>query len=191
VSDAVFFFNERGTVQGRNANLTMRGIEAQLDAIASDLITTYASGTLLVTHEVTPLRRENESELGFRHTGLDGTFSPGMFPRWQLAAGANLVVEEASLNANVEINLAGPRQASLGNSALYRPDDISASYRLPARLSVNITLSSIGLELWKDRESRFQLSVRDIPGQYIDPGFRGVDIPSLGARVHLSFTQEL
>jgi len=64
-------------------------------------------------------------------------------------------------------------------------------YYLPQYLLTNLTLTTERLRLLKGRKAYFICKLFEIAGSHIEPGFEGVDIPSLGPRFSLSFIHEI
>jgi outer membrane receptor protein involved in Fe transport len=86
-----------------------------------------------------------------------------------------------------EVSLIGPREASQSN-VLER----GALYSLPAYVFTAVTLSMPERKLFANRATRFSLRVTNLLGTTItEPGFNGVDVPTVGRTVLLTVVQSL
>ncbi len=107
---------------------------------------------------------------------LDAFISPA-FPGYKGFLNVNLSFKEAYLNANATVRAVGPRYASFLNVEANNRQ----TYALPAYGTIDVALSSVRLALLGGTETSFSLSVRNLlDTRFVEPGFGGIDIPTVG-----------
>ncbi len=190
VDDTVLFLVEEGRMVGRNADVEVQGLEASLRFTGDRVVSFFANGSFLLRSEVRPQQRRDETDFQWMLSPFNRAVPVGRYPDVMVTGGINLAFEEAHLNANLAVTFVGPRRASLVNNQLYNRD-LAATYELPAYFLGDLTISTIGLRPFGDRETILSLSFRGVPGGFAEPGGGGVDVPGLGSRIHLRITQEL
>ena len=67
--------------------------------------------------------------------------------------------------------------------------NVVETYELDPYIELNVTFSTVGLHLIDAGETAFSLSLRGVPGGYLEPGLGGIDTPALGPRAHLRIEQ--
>ncbi|MCB9593407.1 MAG: TonB-dependent receptor [Sandaracinaceae bacterium] len=190
VDDTVLFLVEEGRMVGRNADVEVQGLEASVSYTADDIATFFANGSFLLHSEVRPQQRREETDFEWMLSQFNRAVPVGRYPDVMVTGGLNLRFEEAHLNANLAVRVIGPRRASLVNNQLFNRD-LSQTYELPAYFDADLTISTIGLRPFGDRETILSLSFRGVPGGFVEPGGGGVDVPGLGSRIYLRIQQEL
>jgi len=181
---------EKAVVLNRNADISVSGAELAADFRYQDFLSGFANVSFLFHSGVTPKRLPNESEAAWQYSPVNTTVPVGAYPDWLINAGLNAQAKALHLNVGVDVHYVGARRASLVTNQTYEPLDLARTYELPAYLLVNATVSTTGLKLLGERETVFSLRLAGIPGGYVEPGYGGIDIPSLGPRVHFRLQQE-
>ncbi|HET6346326.1 MAG TPA: TonB-dependent receptor, partial [Myxococcota bacterium] len=180
-----------GTLQNRNANVRLAGLEAEMQWSPSTTLSFYGNASFLLDSRVVPLKRSDETDFGWARAVDNTTMPTGGYPTWLMNAGANLSLPEQFVNINLAVNYVGRRSASLTGTALYSPLDFTKTYFFDAYVLANLTLSSVNLHLVPDLETRLSIQFFAVPGNYVEAGYGGVDIPSLGPRVLCRLEQTL
>lgn len=131
---------------------------------------------------------EEPAVTGFRWDTVYGSDpTPPSFPRWLAQLRGHVAIPEVHLDAALSGLLVGERKATAEN-ILIRGE----RYNLPAAFVLGLHVSTRGLELWGQRETRASLHVEDLLGTgYLGSGAMGVDLPAQGRSVYLRITQEL
>jgi iron complex outermembrane receptor protein len=114
---------------------------------------------------------------------------PQLYPSFQGRAGADLTFDlrKLGLTLRVEGGWVGPRAASQSNVLIKGDAYKVAGYPLAA-----LCLSTRGWEPWRGRETRLQLRGDNLlDWHYAEPGFGGVDVPSLGATIGFWVSQQM
>lgn len=187
--DLVVLLKEKTTARSRNADVDTAGLELSARANWQNRLSGYFNLSYLFYGRTQLKRRSSEGQFEWETSVFNVDLPIAVYPSLLANLGLNVHVPEWFLNTNVALHFVGPRWASITNNQLYDALDLESSYELDPYLIVDLTLSSSGLKLLGQRETVFALSVRGAPGSAVDPGFGGVDIPSLAPSVHLSASQ--
>jgi outer membrane receptor protein involved in Fe transport len=110
--------------------------------------------------------------------GRFGREAPTSFPRYTAALELGVEVPEAYLELNTHLRRVGERGASSSNVLLNN----LVPYELPAYSLVDVTLRTTDFA-WPTRQAQVRLliAVRNLlDRRYSEPGFAGIDVPSLG-----------
>jgi outer membrane receptor protein involved in Fe transport len=101
-----------------------------------------------------------------------------LFPKRFGRLGANLEMRQLFFNLNAQLTWADERGASQSNIYLNN----GTPYALPAYTSVDLSLSSLGLDLLGEAaETRISATVRNLlDARPFEPGFAGFDVPNQG-----------
>jgi outer membrane receptor protein involved in Fe transport len=121
--------------------------------------------------------------------GRIGRAAPELFPKYTGALELGADLPEAYLRLGAHLRLVGERGASQSN--ILRNNLVS--YSLPAYTLLDLTVRSSDLQ-WPTASSQLRLlfSVRNaLDARYSEPGFAGLDIPSLGRSYLLTLHQGL
>lgn len=149
---------------------------------------THAAGLELESHLSLPRVQPYLIGTVLGHAGANSLdFSPlPSFPSVQGIIGADLDLSEIHLRLNAQARVVGPRGATQSNVFINNAEN----YNLPGYTDLSATLSTTGLKLIGDGETRFSLSVTNLLGQnYSEPGFGGFDVPERGRRAMLEVRQ--
>jgi len=191
ITDIALNFKEGGKIVGRNADARTAGIEGKISYNWEDTVYPYVNLSYLFENTVHPKQLTDETDYEWETSILNERVSTGMFPTWSASFGINFRPPGSYINANIDAHYVGRRDASLINNILYNASDLQKTYTLDAYWIFNLTLSSQGVYIFRhNRETVFSVSFRNLPGAYVDPGYGGVDIPSLGPQVLLRVEQE-
>jgi outer membrane receptor for ferrienterochelin and colicins len=113
------------------------------------------------------------------------TVTNPLFPPYQAGTIVDYAAPWAGLHLSAELSYVGPRSTSFSN-ALQRGTSYNASSYLFTALSASVT----GPFILRDRETRLALRVSDALDQrWTEPGFGGVDVPTLGRTTFLTLLQ--
>ena len=86
-------------------------------------------------------------------------------------------LKEAYLNLNATLRGVGPRYASVLNLEANN----RKAYTLPAYGTVDVAASTIGLALLGGTETSLAFSVKNLlDTRFVEPGFGGIDLPTVG-----------
>ena len=111
---------------------------------------------------------------------------PPMVPAFWTLAGLRATVPSPRLTFNAVWRFVGERGASQSNIFLNNGN----SYALPGYNQFDIEATAIISPLGKMRETRLLLAGRNLGGQiHHEPGFGGIDVPSMGRIVQLTLSQ--
>jgi len=190
VSNIVSSFKSIEGYENRNAVAKLSGVEATINFHFKKWVSGYANFTYLFLSRFTPQRKPEESILAWQTSPYNNTVPTGRFPDYSFNLGLNFRLTKLFLNINLDAHYVGPSRASMINNQLYNPSSLSRTYILNGYFLGNMTISSTGLHFIKDHETIFSLSFKNIPGNHIEPGLGGVDIPSVGPKIHLGISQE-
>jgi outer membrane receptor for ferrienterochelin and colicins len=171
-----------GILQNRNANVQLAGLEGEMHWNLSSALSLYGNVSLLLHSALTPQKTSDESDFAWARAVDNITVPAGSYPTWLVNAGANISLPEQFLNVTLAINYVGRRSASLTGTAIYSPLDLTNTYYFDAYLLANLTVSSVNLHLVSDLDTRLSVQLSGAPGNYVEAGYGGVDIPSLGPR---------
>lgn len=108
-----------------------------------------------------------------------------LFPVWSANFGARYTWPKWKLHFSLDNRYVGSRSASTQNVNLAQ-----RFYRLEPYVDTTLTLATKYWSLGKKDGTTIRLQVRDLwDSQYVNPGFGGIEIPSLGRRYLLSLEQ--
>jgi outer membrane receptor for ferrienterochelin and colicins len=111
----------------------------------------------------------------------------GVYPPVLVRAGVSARVGVLPLSAGAELIFAAPRRATDDNIL-----EAGQVYELPSYFMLGATVSTVGLKLFRDRETTFTFTARNLTNvQVADPGFSGVDYPLAPRSFFLGLQQEL
>lgn len=109
------------------------------------------------------------------------------YPEWMGGGGAAYTIAPARLRLSASLHWATARRASQSNLR-----EGAADYPLDAYAIFDLALSTAGLRLWGERETRVAFRVADVLDEApIQPGYGGVDVPTTGRLFQLVISQEL
>ena len=172
-----------GAVLDRNADVQLLGLEAQAAWTLNPTWSVYGNLSYLISSSVSPQRNPDETA-GVWAQSADNTSVPvGAYPTFLANAGVNAAFADEHVNVNLSLNYIGRRNASLTDTAFYSPLNLSKTYTLEPYLLGGVTVSTLGLHLINELETRILVQAADVSGGYFEAGYGGVDIPSLGARL--------
>ena len=116
-----------------------------------------------------------------------------LYPTHMLKGGATLRLPKAKSLVSLEIRHTGARLGFLRNNAWVNATEyLEQRYQLPAYTLCDLTLSSMGIEMWRGRETRIVAKIRNLFNQrYVFPGYNGFDIPGFERSFSIWFQQEL
>jgi iron complex outermembrane receptor protein len=98
---------------------------------------------------------------------------------------ATWLIPFGGLQLSIELSLIGQRSASQSNALAAGKD-----YKYEPYVFGGLVLALPPTRLWGDRETSASLRAENLLGQaWSDPGFNGVDVPSLGRTVFLNLSQ--
>ncbi|MHB1844225.1 MAG: TonB-dependent receptor plug domain-containing protein [Deltaproteobacteria bacterium] len=125
-------------------------------------------------------------DLGPAFLGLPAVSNP-LYPPYQLHVIVDWGLPWGGLTVSPELSLIGPRGSSQSNALIY-----GGAYELPPYLYTGGSLSTGPWHLFGARVTRFALHATDLTGQiWYEPGFNGIDVPSMGRTAMLTLTQGL
>lgn len=110
-----------------------------------------------------------------------------LYPRGFGVVGLDVDIRRIYLHANTQVRIVGPRGASQSNIYLNN----SQFYELPAYAIFDLTLSTVGLHLFRaGAETRVLVSGRNLADQSTpEPGFAGIDLPRIGRSFFVELRQ--
>jgi len=116
-----------------------------------------------------------------------------LYPTHMAKGGATLRLPEAKLLISAEIRHTGARLGFLRNNAwVYATEYLERRYELPAYTVCDLTISTLGIEFWRGRETRLVTKIRNLfDARYLVPGYNRFDIPGLEGSVSVWAQQEL
>src|SRR5690606_17890609 len=182
------------TLEGRNADLFVAGLEANLAYEWSEAMSAFLNTSIVVTSSLTPKQRRDETDAAWEYLPLNATVRNGRYPDFMAHGGVNLRPAGLPVNINVAASLVGARRATSVNQQLFSYLDLSKTYTLSPYLAGSLHVSTRGLRLLAplfEGETNIPWSARYIPGGAIEPGYGGLDIPSTGPAVFLRLEQHL
>jgi outer membrane receptor for ferrienterochelin and colicins len=164
--------------------ITSKGCEAQID-YKSSLVGAYASYSL----QSSTYPKQDLLSLGLETVQVH----TDAYPTHLLKLGLTLTERAWFLRGNVEGRYVGARLGNLDNNALLNPlDHLENRYALPAYTLFDVSVSTVGVELWKGHESVLLAKVRNVfDARYTFPGTDAFDIPGFERSYALSLQQEL
>lgn len=110
-------------------------------------------------------------------TGAVDAFASTAFPGYKGFLNANVALREIHTNVNATVRGVGPRYATALNIAANN----GQAYSLPGYALVDAAVSSVGLALLGGTETSLAFSVRNLlDTRFVEPGFGGIDIPTVG-----------
>ncbi|MEM6532900.1 MAG: TonB-dependent receptor [Myxococcota bacterium] len=191
VDDFVLYFEDDSQFLPRNGNTETTGAEFSISARPSTGLTLVGSAGLLLQNQITPLRRADEPEFEFESSPFNEQVDLGGYASVIMHGVVNYAMPQRYLNINVTASYVGDRDSRLQNTQLFNLFNINEPYEIDDFVNVDVTVSTIGFNPFELGETVISLSLRGVPGAYVEPGLGGVDIPSLGPRVHLMLEQQL
>jgi hypothetical protein len=171
----VIFLKEGGRLEGRNADLTVAGIEASIRYAWDSGVAAFANGSLLLHNELMPRQRATETDAAWDHAPVNATVPTGRYPDVMANVGVNAPLLPHA-NVNVTVKYVGSRRASLVNNQLMNPLDLNRTYELASYVTADITVETVGLRLWPglpEDSTVLSVSARGIPGGTLEPGSGG------------------
>lgn len=116
-----------------------------------------------------------------------------LYPTHMAKGGATVRLPEIKLLLSAEARYTGARLGFLRNNAwIYATEYLNRRYELPAYTLCDISLSTLGIELWRGRETRVGTKVRNVFGErYTLPGYNRFDLPGFETSVSIWAQQEL
>ena len=167
------------------ATIDSIGLEASL-AVTAGALKTYANYSFQSSR--------SEEPQTFRVRPDDTvTIDTLLYPTHMLKMGLNYKLPEAHLQTNVEARYTGARLGSESNNQLIYGVVGSATehYKLDPYVLLDLYVSSMDVELWVARETRFGLKVSNLlDAEYAYPGYGGFDIPGFARSFTLTASQE-
>jgi iron complex outermembrane receptor protein len=191
VDDFVLVFKETSLLEGRNADVRTAGLEGSLTYTWQRNMSVFFNGSWMAHSEVQPKQKRGETDAAWRTSPLNTTVPVGRYPEYMLNGGVNFHLPEAHVNINLALQFVSERRASLINNQLQSSLDLEDPYTLDRYMLADLTVRSVGLHLFGERETVFSASVRGAPGAYEEPGIGGIDVPSRGTRFHFRMEQQL
>lgn len=172
IKNKVEFIYERGNLRAHNlGKLTSRGFEVELGWESGEL-----GGFCNLSYQSTEMQDEDED-----HDEM------GLYPELICHVGVNYAIPRYHLNLNLQCSYAAERGASQANIV----ENAGESYQLDGYAIGTVTVSTEGLEVFGQRETLLSLKVHNVADKrYAEPGYNGIDIPSIGRRFLLRITQE-
>lgn len=153
-------------------------------ALGGELGLTFIYSRLTLTGAFTLQAREITAQSVL--TGETDPFASSAFPGYKGFLNVNVSIKEAYLNVNASFRGVGPRYAS----ALNVEANNRRAYQLPAYATLDASLSSVGLNLLGGTETSFALTMRNIlDTRFVEPGYGGIDIPTVGRTVMLELRE--
>jgi iron complex outermembrane receptor protein len=183
---------EGSALEVRNFNGRSAGGELTLDYGWRDRLFVGANLGYLILGDVTPLRKESETEFVWARSVFNRTRPIGQYPH--LAGGLRSTWLQPSwhLSLAVSADVVGARNSSIQHTQFYSSADPERTYVLAPYALVRAHLRSVGLHpLGTQRETVVSLTFQGVTGSAIESGYGGVDIPALGPQVMLGVSQEL
>jgi outer membrane receptor for ferrienterochelin and colicins len=115
------------------------------------------------------------------------------YPTHMVKGGATFTHRPWFMRAHVEGRYVDERLGNLDNNALVHPTDfLTNRYALPAYGTLDVGVSSVGLEPWRDHETAIQVKVLNVlDAGYVFPGYSGYDIPGFERSAVIWLRQEL
>jgi outer membrane receptor for ferrienterochelin and colicin len=115
------------------------------------------------------------------------------YPTHLVKAGATVTLESLHLRTHLDGRYSSSRPGNRDNNAQVNGQDaLVQRYTLPSYLLLDLTITSVGVELWKGHETHLLGQVRNLLGShYVAPGYSGFDIPGLLRSYYFSLQQDL
>ncbi len=172
VHEKVEFIYHRGNLVAQNlGDLESRGIELELRCKVGHLL-----GCTHLSYQKTEMA-----------SGQSGNENLGLYPDWIWYFSLGYTVPAYYLNINLQQRYVGERVASQSNAA----ENPEGAYNLDAYGICTLTLSTEGLSLAGSKETILSLKVDNVADKrYAEPGYNGIDFPSLGRRFVFGITQQ-
>jgi outer membrane receptor for ferrienterochelin and colicins len=167
------------------ATIDSLGLEASL-AVTAGAFKSYANYSFQ--------RSRSEEPQTFRVRPDDTvTIDALLYPTHMLKMGANYKLPEAFLQGSLEARYIGARLGSEDNNQLFYGvlGSSTERYHLEPYVLLDLYVSSLNIELWKEHETRFGVRIANLlDEQYAYPGYRGFDVPGFARSFTLSASQE-
>jgi iron complex outermembrane receptor protein len=124
-------------------------------------------------------------------TGKEAIVDAQVYPTFMLKFGVGYQIPKIHLGAFAEGRFITSRLSSTPNAKVY--DSITENpYSLDSYFNLDLSLSTVDLKLVPGRETFLQAKLYNVIGKdYLYPGFRDFDIPSLGRVFLLTLTQQI
>jgi iron complex outermembrane receptor protein len=114
-----------------------------------------------------------------------------LFPNWAVKWMLDVAIPQWFLRFHAHMVICGPRHESQSNQSIGRPLVGDPLRMLPLSYPLQLTLSTHNIRLLGDRETALQMIFADaLQSASVEPGFDGVNIPSLGRRLLWVLRQE-
>jgi outer membrane receptor protein involved in Fe transport len=167
------------------ATIDSYGLEASL-AVSAGVFKSYANYSFQSSRseEPQPFRLRPSDTVAF------GTL---LYPTHMLKMGVNYKLPEAYLQANVEARYVDARLGSETNNQLIYGVFGAATehYHLDPYVLLDLYISSMDVELWEGRQTRFGAKVANLlDAEYAFPGHGGFDIPGFARSITLTASQQ-
>ncbi len=188
VHGMVLSYLEGSTVNNRNADVWVSGLEGTVSWSPGDRLSLFANGNFIINSVLRPNRLPDETDIMWRTSLFHSEVPVAMFPRWMANGGITVRAPEAHLRVSLLLNYVGSRRASLVNNLLFNSTSLKKTYSLGGYLLGSLTVSSVGLR-WLGMETVVSMSLKYAPGRQTDPGKGGLDIPGSGPRLFFRVEQ--
>lgn len=177
VNDSIEFFQTATNFQARNMG--------RIQNYGLEVTGNWVYGRFSLLGSVALQRRLLDS--ADTAAGVDPNI-PSLYPVGTGLLGANFAVPEAYVNLNGRLRWVGRRGASQSNVELNN----LTFYSQPAYATLDLGISSLGLNVLGGTQTTLSVNVRNVfDTRYWEPGFAGVDIPSLGRTWIVELRQSL
>jgi outer membrane receptor protein involved in Fe transport len=167
------------------ATIDSLGLEASL-AVTAGAFKSYANYSFQ--------RSRSEEPQTFRVRPDDTvTIDALLYPTHMLKMGAHYKLTEAHVQGNLEARYIGARLGSEDNNQLFYGvlGSSTERYHLEPYVLLDVYVSSMDIELWEARETRFGVKIANVlDAKYAYPGYGGFDVPGFSRSFTLSASQE-
>jgi outer membrane receptor protein involved in Fe transport len=183
---------EGSALEVRNFNGRSAGGEVTLDYGWRDRLFVGANLGYLFLGDVTPLRKQSETEFVWARSVFNRTRPIGQYPSLAGGLRSTWIQPAWYLSFGASADVVGARNASIQHTQFYSSADPERTYVLSPYAMLRAHVRSVGLHpLGKQRETALSLTFQGAIGAAIESGYGGVDIPALGPQVMLGLSQEL
>ena len=185
------FTDERSGSRGLNANGQSTGIEAEVQYTVDDRFIIRWNGSYLLSAQVTPQMPDTDTEFTWDASPLNATVDVGRYPFMTSNLYVAWTLPEYYFRIATNLHYVGARNASLLNNELTDKFDLEGTYELDPYIYARLNISTVDFYIhnWLDETVVGLLFTGTLGQRYIDPGFGGIDIPSLGPAAFLRVTQ--
>ena len=176
---------------GLNANGQSAGIEAEVQYTVDDRLIIRWNGSYLLSAQVTPQMPDTETEFTWDDSPLNATVDVGRYPFMTSNLYVAWTIPEYYIRIATNLHYVGARNASLVNNELTNKYDLEKTYQLDPYICARLNISTVDFYLsnFLDETVVGLLFTGTLGQRYVDPGFGGIDIPSLGPAAFLRITQ--